>query len=197
MRRIFLAINLPDKIKDKIIKRVCDKNLLRGFYPKEKIHLTLVFLGYLKDEDLGAVERVCADIVRHTEPFSLYLEKAILMPKNKMIWGVFKPSKALKNLQERLKLGLENALSIKGEKRPYWPHLTFLRLKSREWPKSAKIWQKERRLGLSFPVKSIEIMESTSAPTFAKATADKPADKSKIGTAGRIYEPLKSFGLGK
>ncbi len=167
MRRIFIAINLPAEVKDKIIKKVYDKDLPGRFISKENLHLTLVFLGYLKDEDLGRVERVCTDIVRHTMPFYLTIKKAVLAPQNRMIWGVFKDSKRLKSLQNRLKLALESALVTKREKRPYLPHLTLSRVKQKDRKKIARMWQ-NIDLNLGFEVHGIEIMESELSPKGAR-----------------------------
>lgn len=174
MRRIFLAINLPEKTKDEIIKKVWRKNLPGSFVSKENIHLTLVFLGYLKDKEICRAEKICADIVRHTSQFSLEIEKAILGPKNQMIWLVFKPKEALKTLQNRLKIALEEAKVGKSEKRPYWPHITLSRVKQKDRVCLAKIWQ-DINLNLTFSVKSIEVMES------------------ELGRLGAKHSVLKSF----
>jgi len=168
--RIFIAINLPEDIK----KRLSDyqKNwpeLPCRWTKKENLHITMIFLGYLNDEELLEVIKLVKEVVSQNQSFSINLNKILYGPPNKpprMVWVEGKKSQELANLQK----DLENALASSeastkensGEIRPYSPHITLGRIKTWEF---RQIELEERpeiseEISLIFPVESIEIMES-------------------------------------
>jgi 2'-5' RNA ligase len=168
--RVFIAINLPEDIK----KRLSDYQKKWPTLPvrwvrEDNLHITLVFLGYLNDEELLEVIKIVKEIASKNPSFSINLNKIIYGPPKKfpprMIWIEGEKSQELANLQK----DLENALyssSVKGIKegeiRPYSPHITLGRIKNWEF---RKIEPEERpgvseEISLSFPVESIEVMES-------------------------------------
>lgn len=170
--RIFIAINLPEDVKKQL-------SLYQSKWPelpcrwtkKENIHITLVFLGYVKDEELPEILEIAKEAASKNKPFSIDLKKICYGPTDKkpprMIWAEGEKSKNLAKLQ----IDLENALqgeifNFKGEARAFAPHITLGRLKSWEF----KTLEPEERpeiseeISLSFEVNSIEIMESKLKP---------------------------------
>jgi len=168
--RIFIAINLPEDIK----KRISDyqKNwptLPIRWTKKENLHITLVFLGYLNDEELLEVINITKEVASKNQSFLINLNKILYGPPKKfpprMVWVEGEKSQGLANLQRDLENSLYSSplKGVKeGEIRPYSPHITLGRIKSWEFrsiesEERPKVYQE---ISLNFPVESIEVMES-------------------------------------
>lgn len=167
--RIFIAINLPEEIK-KELSSFRDKwlELPCRWTKKENLHITLMFLGYLSDEELLEVLKITREIAKRHQPFSINLKKILYGPPKKMpprmVWVEGEKSEALGKLQKDLENNLLNT-SIKGietESRSYTPHITLGRIRTWEF---RQIEPEERpeideEINLNFEVNSIEVMES-------------------------------------
>jgi len=167
--RIFIAINLPEDIKKKLTDYQAKwLELPCRWTKKENLHITLMFLGYLSDEELLEVLRLTREAAQRHESFSINLKKIIYGPPKKlpprMVWAEGEKSEELGKLQN----DLENSLlaspikSLESESRPYAPHITLGRIKAWEF---RGIEPEERpeineEINLSFEVNSIEVMES-------------------------------------
>lgn len=168
--RIFIAINLPEDIK----KRLSDfqekwPTLPARWTKKENLHITLVFLGYVSDEELLEILEITRETALNHKPFDINLEKICYGPPKKMpprmVWAEGKKSEKLGKLQKDLEISLSSATLTKeeiGEARPYSPHITMARIK--EW-EFRRIEPEERpevkeETNLIFEVNSIEVMES-------------------------------------
>jgi len=167
--RIFIAINLPEDIKKKLTDYQAKwLELPCRWTKKENLHITLMFLGYLSDEELLEVLRLTREVTQKHKPFSINLKKIIYGPPKKMpprmVWAEGEKSEELGKLQS----DLENSLlaspvkKMESESRPYAPHITLGRIKAWEF---RSIEPEERpevneEINLSFEVKSIEVMES-------------------------------------
>ncbi len=167
--RIFIAINLPKDIK----KKLSDYQLKWLELPcrwtkKENLHITLVFLGYLSDEELLEVCNIVKEVASRNNSFLINLKKILYGPPKKipprMVWLEGGKSEEMGKLQK----DLENSLftsSIKGvekEARPYSPHITLGRIKTWEWKRIEPDERPEvnEETTLRFEVNSIEVMES-------------------------------------
>ena len=158
--RIVIAINLPENIKKKLSEYENKwLELPCRWTKKENLHITLMFLGYLSNEELMEVLRMTREAAQKHEPFFINLKKIIYGPPKKMpprmVWAEGEKSEELGKLQKNL----ENSLS---ESRPYAPHITLGRIKAWEFQ---KIEPEERpevneTINLNFEVNSIEVMES-------------------------------------
>ncbi len=169
-RRIFIAVNLPEKIKEKLAdfqNKWLD--LPCRWTRKENVHITLMFLGYLSDEELLEVIKTTQEVASKNESFSISLEKIVYGPPKKspprMVWAEGKESVELGKVQKDLEnvLASSEALGKEDTKnRPYIPHITLGRIKTWDWQ---RIEPEERpeintEISLSFEVNSIDIMES-------------------------------------
>lgn len=166
--RIFIAINLTDDIKERLLE--CQKKWpeLPAHWTKiENLHITLLFLGYLAEEDLPLVLEKTKELALKQKPFSISLVKVVYGPPGKMpprmIWAQGAGSKELGVLKEGLEKSLlEGGIKFSAEDRVFAPHITLARIKTWEW---RKIEPEERpevseEINLSFEVNSIEVMES-------------------------------------
>ena len=184
-RRIFIAINLPEEIKKRLIEYqekieklfasidsedYYGQKLFR-WTKKENLHITLLFLGYVREEQLPEIIKATQETTEKYRPFSIFLEKIVYGPSEKkmprMIWIKGKKSKELTNLKEELENNISQKISqFKKEGREFFPHITLGRIK--QWA-FKKIPIEERpeiseEILLSFEINSLEIMESQLKP---------------------------------
>lgn len=166
-RRIFIAINLPKKVKKRLEEFQKKWSQLPIRWVKGRnLHLTMAFLSYLPDEELV---KVCQDIkeigLKHS-PFLISLTKTSYGPKDKevprLIWMEGERSEELSLLKKDLDELLSKSIGFVPENRDFLPHITLGRVRKWDWK---KIEPEERPniaedIPLSFEVKSIEVMES-------------------------------------
>ena len=116
--RIFIAVNLPEDTKRKLLEYQ-DKwpELPVRWTKKENIHITLIFLGNLSDEELLEVIETTRETASKNQVFSIRLNKICYGPPKKMpprmIWVEGEKSEELGKLQSDLENSLLSS-SIKG-----------------------------------------------------------------------------------
>jgi len=170
-KRIFIAINLPENIKKKLIDYQSNwPDLPVRWAKKENLHITLAFLGYLADEELPEVLKITKEITQKNQPFSINLNKICYGPRTgppapRMVWVEGEKSQEIGKLQKDLENSLLNSpvkLPEKPEVRSYAVHITLGRIKQWEFraiePEERPMINED--IFLSFEVNSIEIMES-------------------------------------
>ena len=156
--RIFIAINLPDSVKEKLSKFHFDLPL--KWTRRDNLHITLIFLGYCTDEDLGKVCNIVKETVVKHPSFYIKLNKICYGPKGvippRMIWALGESKEEL----FKLKKDLEKVLEV--ENKEFYPHITLARVKVWQWKQiePEERPEIERDISLSFKVTSIEVMES-------------------------------------
>ena len=192
--RIFIAINLPEKIKKEL------ENLgkeIAGLFPeelseqtyrslgegggmirwlkKDNIHLTLLFIGYVREEQIPQICQIVKKIAQNQKLFSLRFEKLCYGPPKKMpprlIWLGLEKKPELLEIAERLKKEMAEAgILRKIEQREFSPHITLGRIKTWQWRRITPEERPEieREIDLNFEVNSIEIMESVLRKTGAE-----------------------------
>ena len=163
MRRVFIAINLPERVKQELekIKNEIEDSLpeqgIAKWVKTDNLHLTLVFVGYVKDERIPSICQNVKEAAQGIKPFSLKLQRVCYGPPKKMpprlIWVELEHDKELGQLVERLG-AMEN--------RAFSPHITLARIRTWQW-KQIEPEQRpeiEREIDLEFEVESVEVMES-------------------------------------
>lgn len=183
-KRVFIAINLPDNIKNKLeeIQRKTENSFsyFNGFCPinwtrKNSLHITLLFLGNIETEDLFYIFEKLEAITKNTEPFEINLNSIFYSPIDnpRMVWVSGEKTKEVKNFQEAILKELFN----RGNKE-FNLHITLGRIKQWQFKKINKEEVPElEQINLRFKVNSIEVMES------------------ELKRGGAVYTPLKSFSL--
>jgi len=105
--RIFIAINLPENVRKKLedYQRKWPELPIR-WTKSYNLHVTLVFLGYLSDEEILEVCNVTREVAFQNPQFSINLKKIIYGPPQKMpprmIWVEGEKSIELGKLQKDL-----------------------------------------------------------------------------------------------
>lgn len=166
-QRIFIAINLPDKLKHEII--VVQNKLKKFDWPvrwtvPENIHLTLRFLGSISDEEIQRVKGIIEQAVKTTKPFTVNLDGFIVLPSFKVprvICLNVVDSESLFNLQADIANAIEEQGIGESERHPFTGHITIGRME----PVSVNFRAlTQLQFKSSFEVTSVEIMESVLKP---------------------------------
>jgi RNA 2',3'-cyclic 3'-phosphodiesterase len=166
--RTFIAVFPPLEIREEALakaRRLFVGERVRWARP-ENVHLTLKFLGDVREEGLeglcAALEKVCGS----QAAFDAVLAGFGAFPsarRAQILWvGIGAGSSELRSLAANLDTALA-PLGFEREKRPYIPHLTLARTRS----KATSIKPPpEENLG-EFQVRHVELTESTLAPEGA------------------------------
>jgi 2'-5' RNA ligase len=136
IRRIFVAIPVPGKIKEAIFRiREANQAHKRLVWTKEcNLHLTLYFIGNTKLENIPAITEIVRGLAASEDPFELAFENISLTPplkKPRMVWLRFVRSEFFTDLSNRIHLSLrkfipENPFHF----RQPVPHITLVRFNS-------------------------------------------------------------------
>ncbi len=185
MKRLFIAINLPEETKNKIEEIVNDLKISVNqridqlesvaeikFLPKENWHLTISFLGYQPDEKipniLESIKTTTQSLVSLKRPILIEFERIILAPPGRtprMIWlvGSKETSKILGTIKTKLEDELiKNGVRFKRENREYNTHLTLARFQSIFGTSDVPNMDIRRPKieNISFIAQSLDLMES-------------------------------------
>lgn len=138
--RIFIAINLPDNVKEKLVEyqnRIKKEDFgWAKWTKKDNLHITLEFLGSVWDKDMPVILEKANSVALKISPFNVKLNKIDYFPNEKNPKYVF---------------------ATGGEY-----HITLARIKEWQWK---RIDLDERPIiaediNLEFKVNTIELMES-------------------------------------
>lgn len=146
--RLFFAIDLPEHLKDSLLKQAqLDNENIWRWTSKDNLHLTLEFIGSTNEEDLAKIIRIGEQSCRGINPFEIKIKYLCFGPEEKtvkrMIWAILEASESLKNLKNSLAQNLtKEGIDFQIEKQKFQPHITLARLKQGEIGPSYK-YQKE------------------------------------------------------
>lgn len=162
--RIFLAIEFTEEIKEYLyeIQQIVKKHSTKGnFINKGNFHLTLRFIGEVKEDELNKLKEAIDYISLNQESFKIVFNEIGEFPRKnkKIIWVGLQKSKSL----DLLYSNLEDRLDIYGyekEERRFVPHITLGReiILTEEFNKLEKLIQVEKK---EMTVNKVSIMEST------------------------------------
>jgi 2'-5' RNA ligase len=133
-RKIFISINLPVRDKKRLI-RVTEKwqDLPVKWIKEQNLHITLVFLGHISDEDMAEICEKVSEVAKNVEIFDLEFEKIELSPdaeNPKIIWLRGETNENLRVLHEKI----EKALGLYVfSKKSFRPHITLGKIRRRKW----------------------------------------------------------------
>lgn len=156
-KRIFLAINLPEELKEKIYstfsKKLPDKELKK--VEKENLHITLLFIGYVPENYVEKLGEKLHSLSK-AKHFDASL-KGVGRFSNRVLWlGVDKNAARIAELN---KMACE-LLGVKDER--FNPHVTLARNRRMPYAKFIKLVDELKGIKFEerFPVESVDIMES-------------------------------------
>lgn len=176
--RVFVAVFPPPELREEVLARARHLSLrgrVRWSRP-ENVHLTLKFLGNVREEVLTGLCAALKEVCKRHVAFDAGLAGFGAFPsarRAQILWaGIGVGSDELRSLATDLDAALA-PLGFEREKRPYTPHLTLGR--ARGQPASFEP-PPEEYLG-EFRVRRVELMESTLTPE------------------GAVYRTVRAFAL--
>lgn len=131
--RLFVAIPLPEAVKNVIVRSCRSFPLLRWVRP-EQLHLTLRFIGEAPPEQLPVLTSALAEVA--VPAFDLQTDGCGFFPDERrpqVFWLGLVPAPELLRMQAEIETALL-AAGLPGETRPFVPHLTLLRFNVRPRP---------------------------------------------------------------
>ncbi len=167
-RKIFISTSIPDNIKAMLLEY--QKNhydLPVKWIKKDKIHISLLFLGYLDDNLLSLVCDCIETVIHENKPFIIKMDKICYFPFQKippqMIWAISHESKEFINLKKELEESLSQNIPFSPKKGDFFPHVALGRIRKWEWKKinPEERPQVEQDISKSIEVNSIELMEGS------------------------------------
>ena len=135
MIRLFIALDIPDEVKENIytiLKTVPHYSSEFRWEPKEKIHLTLKFIGDIPEESLEDIISEI-DFAKEFSTFNCTISKFGFFFKDNnpaILWCNFETDDQIISLTKELNVRLRK-YGIEDEKQKFKGHLTLLRIKKR------------------------------------------------------------------
>lgn len=160
--RLFLAIDLPDKLKERIENQIDSLKKEYGNFnwvPKENFHLTLHFIGEIEtSQQVEAIKKRIEESIYDAEDFILYATGADLFINGKIIIYIgFRREKAAEDLVLKIQSVFGNT-----EYKKFTPHLTVAKAKI---PSKQQYYHLKKKLArlpidMDFAVHEIVLFES-------------------------------------
>jgi 2'-5' RNA ligase len=130
--RLFVALDLPESLRDGLVAwgRQHLRDPALRVVPPESLHITLAFLGYLPEEEIGRLGEI-VDRLRSSAP-TIELGDPVAKPSlaRARLFALPASSAEAVALQAELAEELVGARLYEPEKRPFWPHVTVARVRS-------------------------------------------------------------------
>lgn len=169
-KRAFVAIEIPEKIKKKIIEIQDKLPFFEGKkIPVENLHLTLKFLGWVKDEQIEEIKKILGKIKYHKFEIEI---NSIGMFADRIIWlNMFNCDELQKQVDDQL------SNLFKKEER-FMGHLTIGRIKHIENKKEFVDKLKKIKIKpIKFKIEEFKLKKST------------------LRRSGPIYEDIEKYNL--
>jgi RNA 2',3'-cyclic 3'-phosphodiesterase len=129
MQRLFVAINLPDAVKN-TLGALCTNVPGAKWVKHPQMHLTLRFIGDVDDQQSEAIKSGLDSL--QAAPFEMRLEGVGQFPargKPRVLWVGVKAPPVLSDLQQQVNTTLDR-VSLTPEDHPFSPHITLARFKT-------------------------------------------------------------------
>ncbi len=130
--RLFVALDLPEALREAIAgwgRQELADPALRAV-PCESLHVTLAFLGYLPEKEIGRLGGIVEGLEGPAPTIELGDPVARPSSRQPRLFALPADSPGAMTLQAELARRLVAARLYKPEKRPFWPHVTVARVKS-------------------------------------------------------------------
>ncbi len=127
--RLFVAIELPDKIKS-LVEEICFGVPGARWLTAEQLHLTLRFIGEVDGDTFLDIKEILAEI--QFQKLQLQLKGVGCFPPSKqpkILWAGLAANDELMKFQRKIETVLVREAGLDPEGRNYTPHITLARLK--------------------------------------------------------------------
>lgn len=166
--RIFVALNIPDYAKEKLFSIIyqlhSDKSL--KWETKEKIHLTLKFVGDIEDELIPQIKNDLMFLKEYKTQLLQIIGFGFFFSYKvpRILWAGLNYSEELKSIAERLE-DYFIRYGVEKENRPFKPHLTLMRIKNNLGESFINKFKNSKFEPISFQSNSISLIKSELKPT--------------------------------
>lgn len=183
--RLFVALDLPAALRDGIVawgrRELCDPAL--RVVPPESLHITLAFLGYLPEKEIGRLGKIVEGLVAPAPSIELGDPVAKPSRRRPRLFALPATSPGTVILQAALEETLVAEQLYKAEKRPFWPHVTVARVKPES--RGSKRPRRVERQPAALPQKLLRPVRCVRATLY----------RSEIQPQGARYAPLAQVEL--
>lgn len=159
-RKIFISINLPEKVKKRLVLATEKWQKLPVKWVREaNLHVTLFFLGYIDDDTTEQICETLQESLLDQETFDIDFDRIELNSTEdpRLIWLTGEPNEQLRQLHEKV----EKALGIfSSSKKSFRPHVTLGRIRKTKWESLDEKTLVSEKYLLNVPVESVDIMAS-------------------------------------
>jgi RNA 2',3'-cyclic 3'-phosphodiesterase len=128
MRRLFVALSIPDEIAAGL-QRLQSGVPGARWSKREQLHLTLRFIGEVDGRDATAIDDALSLISDPPFPLELHAVGTFGGRDPRELWGGVRASDALLHLQRKIETAIQR-VGLPAETRKFTPHVTLARLKA-------------------------------------------------------------------
>jgi len=175
MKRVFLAIDISDEIRQVAAARIRE---LRGRHPKTRVswvhpdnlHITIKFLGETEEGTIAKVKRGMAGVAAGLDPFEIGLSGAGQFAGRVLHYNLEDKAGVVRELHKGVEL-LASGLGFTADRRPIRLHLTIARIRDNR--NAAELIQSHLKGGApqgSFTVDCLQLYESRLSPEGSRYT---------------------------
>lgn len=169
MIRLFVALEIPDKVKEELFNHcfsIVERSSDYRWEAKEKIHLTLKFIGDVKDELLPQITEEL-EFIKNYSSFNCTISKFGFFFRDnqaKILWCNLETDDSIISLVEEINTRM-NKFDIEIEKRKFKSHLTLLRIKNKVDEKFIKSFKEYSFDPINFTSNEVELIQSVLKPS--------------------------------
>ncbi len=166
-RRLFIALNIPEETKEKLLE-LRDSIPLKAEYrwePKEKLHITISFLGNVDEQKIPLIENVLDEVAMFNKFICLVTNFASFgVPGTpRVFYAKLVSDQILFRIEKYFSECLEN-LDILTDEKQFKPHITLLKGKETVDEEFVKTFSSFRFRTFFFQAAEVALFESVLGP---------------------------------
>jgi len=169
MIRLFVGLKIPDKVKEELFNHcfsIVERPLDYRWETKEKIHLTLKFIGEVKEALLPQIFDEL-EFVKNYSFFNCTISKFGFFFRDnqaKILWCNLETDDTISSLVDEINIKLQK-FDIETEKRKFKGHLTLLRIKNKAGEKFIKSFKEYLFDPIKFTAGEVALIQTTLYPS--------------------------------
>ncbi len=160
-RKIFISLDIPEKVRKRLVLTTKKWETLPIKWTRAvNLHFTLVFLGFVEEDDLADICEKIRKFALKNNAFDIEFGQIELFPsvdEPRSVALTGEPSEELKNLINTL----EDGLGISSApKKSFRPHITLGRIRKNPWEALEEKPEISEKFSLHLGVEAVDIMAS-------------------------------------
>lgn len=167
-RKLFIGIDLDPFLKKMLAKSIDGwRDLPVRWHPESSLHLTLLYLGYVHEDQMDDVADRIEEVCSEKEAFDVQFERIELGYKDaekkhdpkdaKLVWLTGTVSEELKDLRQGLE---ENFDMFVREKKIFRPHVTLGRMRMKKWQEQKVFPVIAQDMQIALDISTVTLFES-------------------------------------